>query len=390
MAILSECPICRRKQASKNKICINCNNNMDKSKRSKRVQYWIAYRLAGKQRREPVGFSITEARDKDAKRGIQKNENQIIDRKLTFNDLTKWYCDLETVKYLDSYSRIKLAMKNFNDVFGGKRVNSIKPIDIENYQLKREKEGRAPATIDMEVKIVQTAVTKAFDNDEIDGQAIKSFRRVKRKLRKGSNARRRILTVEEYLRLEANSPSHLKKMLKMAYNTGMRAGEIRTLQWSYIDKDKKFIRLPAKVVKESKSKTIPINHHVKAILDSIPRAIHHDFVFTYNGMPIKQKDGYKRSFRTACKNAEIPCGRKTPNGITFHDFRRTVKSNMLNAGVSKIHCDLILGHSLQGMDVNYIVPDDDALRIAMEKYTQWLDDKIAHVPASVDQTVDHE
>ena len=170
----------------------------------------------------------------------------------------------------------------------------------------------------------------------------------------------------------------------------MRAGEIRTLQWSYIDKDKKFIRLPAKAVKESKSKTIPINHHVKAILDSIPRAIHHDFVFTYNGMPIKQKDGYKRSFRTACKNAGIPCGRKTPNGITFHDLRRTAKTNMLNAGVSKIHCDLIFGHSLQGMDAHYIVPEDDALRKAMEKFTQWLDDKIAQVLASVDQIVDRE
>jgi len=212
---------------------------------------------------------------------------------------------------------------------------------------------------------------------------------VKRKLRKGSNARRRILTVEEYLRLEANPPIHLKTMLKIAYNTGMRAGEIRTLRWSYIDKEKTFIRLPAKAVKEPKSKMIPINHHVKAVLDCLPRAIHHDFVVTYKGKPIKQKDGYKRSFRTACKNAEIPCGRGTPNGVVFHDLRRSVKSNMLNAGVSKIHCDLILGHSLQGMDVHYIVPDDDSLRKAMEKYTQWLDEKIAQVLANVDQSVDH-
>jgi hypothetical protein len=126
----------------------------------------------------------------------------LIDSKITFNELSAWYCDLETVKHLDSYDRVKLAMKNFNAVFGNRRVNSIRPVDIENYQLKREQQGRASATIDLEVKIVQTAVTKSFDNDIISGQALKSFRKVKRKLKKGSNARKRILTVNEYHKIK--------------------------------------------------------------------------------------------------------------------------------------------------------------------------------------------
>lgn len=394
MAILAECPICRRKQANKNKVCLNCGNDMDKSKRSKKVRYWVSYRLpGGKQRREFVGTSIESARDADSKRRVQRRENRfldiLIDSKITFDELSAWYLDLEPVKALPSYDRIKLAMKNFNAVFGERRVNSMKAVDIENYQLKREQQGRAAATIDMEIKIVQTAVTKAFDNDILDGHSLKTFRKVKRKLKKGSNARKRILTVDEFLKLKASSPSHLKAMVEIAYNTGMRAGEIRTLQWSYIDKEREFIRLPAKAVKESKAKTIPINHHVKAVLDRLPRAIHHDFVVTYNRPPIKQKDGYKRSFRTACKKAGIPCGRRISNGITFHDIRRTAKTNMLSAGISKVHCDLILGHSLQGMDAHYVVPDDDTLKQAMERYTKWLDDKIAHVLASVDQSVDH-
>jgi integrase len=366
---------------------------MDKSKRSKKAGYWLSYRMPGGiQRREYVGTSIEAARDAESKRRVQRRENRFLDilndNKITFNELTTWYCGLETVKHLDSYARIKLAIKNFNAVFGNRRVNSIKPVDIENYQLKRLQQDRAPATIDMEVKIVQTAVTKAFDNDIISGQALKAFRKVKRKLKKGSNARKRVLAIEEYLKLKTVSPAHLKAMIEIAYNTGMRAGEIRTLRWSYIDKEKKFIRLPAKAVKESKAKTIPINHHVKSVLDRLPRALRHDFVITYKGKPIKQKDGYKRSFRTACKKAGITCGRKAPNGITFHDIRRTVKTNMLSAGVSKVHCDLILGHSLQGMDAHYIVPDDDTLRQAMERYTAWFDDRIAHALASVDQSVD--
>ena len=70
MAILSQCPICRRKQANRNKICINCGNDMDKSKRSKKVRFWINYVLpGGKQRREFVGYSIREARDADGHAG---------------------------------------------------------------------------------------------------------------------------------------------------------------------------------------------------------------------------------------------------------------------------------------------------------------------------------
>jgi integrase len=168
----------------------------------------------------------------------------------------------------------------------------------------------------------------------------------------------------------------------------MRLGELRELKWSYIDRKAGFIRLPADATKEKKSKKIPINRHVQEVLKNIPRAINHDFVFTYKGNPIRSKSGLNHSFKTACNQAGIPCGRKIPDGITFHDIRRTVKTNMLNAGVDKAHRDLILGHSLEGMDVHYIAPDEDTLTQAMEKYTRWLDDQIAHALASVDHPVD--
>jgi len=250
MAILAQCPVCRKKQPAPNKICM-CGHNLDKAKRSKKVKFWIDYRLpGGQQRRELIGTSIEEARDAEGKRRTQKRENRIfdilMDSKITFKELTSWYLNLESVKKLASYDRIRLAINNFNEVFGNKQTNSIKPVDIENYQIKREKDGRSAATIDMEVKLVQTAVSKAFDNDITNGQALRAFRRVKRKLKKGSNARKRTLTIGEYLKLRAASESHLRAMIEIAFNTGMRSGEVRTLRWSYIDKDRKFIRPPRK------------------------------------------------------------------------------------------------------------------------------------------------
>jgi len=72
MAVLAECPICHRKQSNKNKKC-KCGEDLDQAKRSKRVKYWIKYRLpGGKQRKEFVGKSIEDARAADGKRKRQK------------------------------------------------------------------------------------------------------------------------------------------------------------------------------------------------------------------------------------------------------------------------------------------------------------------------------
>ena len=166
-------------------------------------------------------------------------------------------------------------------------------------------------------------------------------------------------------------------MIIVAFNTGMRLGELRKLKWSYIDREAGVIRLPEDATKEKKAKIIPINHHVNKVLSEIPRALKHNFVFTHEGERIKSKNGIKRPFKTACKNAGISCGRKIPDGIIFHDIRRTVKTNMLNAGVDKVHRDMILGHSFQGMDVHYLVPDEEVLKQAMNKYTRWMDEQLA-------------
>jgi integrase len=248
MAILAECPMCQRKQSNKNKICAQCGNNMDKSKQSRKVRYWINYRLpAGKQRREPVGYSIKEAKAADGKRKVQKRENRIFDilpeNKISFQELTDWYLNLESVKILGSFRRITAALNNFNDVFGSTLTRDIKPEDLENYQVRRERQKASYATIDMEISIAGTIVNKAFDNDKVDGRVLKSFRSVKRKLKPGSNARSRIVDVFEYLKIVAVAPQHLKKIIIIAYNTGMRMGEILELKWPYFDRDKGFFTI---------------------------------------------------------------------------------------------------------------------------------------------------
>ncbi len=390
MAILAECPLCHRKQAAKNRLC-SCGEDLVKAKRLQKVRYWVNYRLPnGTQRREAVGYLIQEAQAAEGKRKAQKYENpgileKVPSERMTFAELTDWYLNLSPVKKLASYIRVKGALGNFNKAFGDRIISTIKPLDLENYQQKRIEEGKAPATIDMETTIAKTMVIKAFDNDLVDGRTVKAFRKVKRLLKKAANARRQVIGVAEYLRLTQAAPAHLRAILAMAYNTGMRLGELRGLRWPHIDREKEVIRLPSDLTKEARAKVIPMNHHVKKILADLPRALHHDFVFTYHYEPIRGGGGLKKSFEAACKKANILYGRDVAGGIIFHDLRRTVKTHMLSAGVDKVHRDIILGHSLQGMDTHYMAPSESDLHRAMAIYTEWLDARLKDVDHIVDQ-----
>lgn len=398
MAILAECPICHRKQATKNKVC-KCGENLDKAKKSKRVRYWITYRLpGGKQRKEAVASfedlnpcSIEDARIAESKRMVQKRERRILDMLpeavMTFEELAAWYLDLKQVKKLATYETVQWAIARFNKTFGNQVVGTLRPIDLEDFQDQLEEEGAAPATIDYIHIRVGTMVRKAWDNDMVDGRTVKAFRKVKNRLKAGSNARDRTLTLDEYQRLLKKAAAHLNPLIITAYHTGMRQGELLKLKWSYIDREKGFIRLPAEITKEAKPKSIPINHHVRAALDSLPRALHHESVFCYRGKPIGLK--IRNAFKGACERAGIAYGQKVENGVRFHDIRTTFKTNMLRAGIDKVLRDTILGHSLEGMDAYYLKPGDEDLKEAMDKFTAWIDTQIATVTQkSVSQTME--
>jgi len=187
MAILAQCPICSTKQSKKNKRC-KCGEDLDKAKRSKRVKFWIRYRIpGGKQRAESVGYSIEEAKNAESKRRVQKRENRFfeitVDPHLTFFDLTKWYLNLNSVKALSSYACYKSTIANFNGVFGDQQVNTIKPTDLEDYQKMRKEQGAAVATIDREVIVAGSMVRKAWGDDIVSDRPVKTFHKVKNLLK---------------------------------------------------------------------------------------------------------------------------------------------------------------------------------------------------------------
>ena len=57
------------------------------------------------------------------------------------------------------------------------------------------------------------------------------------------NERDRVLTPDEWNRLYGAAPDHLKPILVIAFQLGMRWGEIMSLNWNCVDIQRSFLRV---------------------------------------------------------------------------------------------------------------------------------------------------
>jgi integrase len=359
-------------------------------KRTNKAKYWITYRLpGGKQRREVFKdnpYSIEEARNFESKRRVQKRENRIFDvkpeTKMTFQELTDWYLNLEKIKSLSYCRTLKIDLKKFNSVFGNVIVSQIKPCDLENLQAKRKAEGKADATIDLEIGAARGMINKAFDNDLISGDTLRTFKKVKKMLKSNSNARDRILSPDEFNSLLAHLPHHAKAIFVTGCYTGMRLGEILPLTWGKVSLKDRTIKLEARDTKDKEKRDIPICDELYSMLSQIPRGIQDSHIFLYRGKPVKS---IKNALIRACRDAKIPYGRFVKDGLIYHDLRRTFNTYMRKAGVPESVIMNITGHSTRAMFDRYNTIDMDDKRQAVNVFQGFFRNASANVDQNVDQ-----
>jgi len=384
MAILAECPnpTCKKKQSIKRgEWACSCGEDLAKAKRSERIRYWVDYLMAnGKARREFVGYSIEEAKALNGEHTSKGKENRKPQGKMTFSELANWYLGLEKVKAKAYYPTLKVNLKSFNNVFGEMIVPKIKTVHLEDYQEKRHNQVYSDSYIDQEIGAARTMVYKAFDEDLVGGEVRKTFMKVKDRLKPGANARKRVLSLDEYGLLVPELPKHTSPMVQMGFWTGMRWGEIYPLRWDQVDLGARMIRLSAGDTKERMSKRVPISKTLLAVLAALPSRLRSEYVFLYRGKPIGRD--IRNALEPACKRAGIPYGRNRENGFTFHDLRHTFATMARKAKAPKNVTMEIMGHST-GNDMNrrYDTVDEEDL-------IETIDQIEGYVSASLDLRLD--
>jgi len=127
-------------------------------------------------------------------------------------------------------------------------------------------------------------------------------------------------------------------------------------------------------VKKAAARDIPINHHVRDVLERLPRGLPDAPLFRYRGKPMKEWP--RKSLENACKKAGILYGDDQMDGeqkgFCSRDIRPGVLSNMAAAEVGDRYMKYFAGHQQPDiMGKHYFEPINT--RPEMDKFTAWLD-----------------
>jgi integrase len=180
------------------------------------------------------------------------------------------------------------------------------------------------------------------------------------RLYKENGARDRALSEEEYQRLLDVAPLHLRRILLCAYETGMRAGEIRQLTWDKIDFKTGFIRLSAEDTKTNEKRAIPLSPILRETLEEIRKELREGkvapiggHVFTWGGRAMS--GGWKRAFHTACQKVEL-------EDFHFHDLRHTFVTRKVREGHDYKRIMAITGHKTFAVFQRYNNPTEEDVK----------------------------
>lgn len=179
------------------------------------------------------------------------------------------------------------------------------------------------------------------------------------------NVRDRVLSPEEFQRLLDAAPGVLKAILLMAYDTGMRRGEILNLRWRQVDLRKGLIRLQGADTKTQEGRLVPLNARLTNLLKdayhtSARAASGH--VFHRQGQSIKDVRG---AFARACRDAGL-------TDFRFHDLRHTAVTDMRRAGNDHLTVMKITGHRTLEVFQRYNSFDEDDLKQAALRHEQFI------------------
>jgi integrase len=228
---------------------------------------------------------------------------------------------------------------------------------------KHDKENRprprTPASVNRDLACLSKIFSMAFDNELIDSNRMRRVR-----LLKESPSRERFITAEEEKRLFAQLTGrgdHIRSVVTIALNTGMRRGEMLGLQWEHVNFFARTVFIAKS--KTGRTRTIPMNNIVfKEFMTLKQDAAPKEFVFS-NARTGVNIDSIKTGWRNACEAAGLV-------NLRFHDTRQTFATRLRANGVHEWDIRDLLGHTSVRMTSVYTHPTPANLCRAVNTLTQ--------------------
>ncbi|MCP4254559.1 MAG: site-specific integrase [Candidatus Scalindua sp.] len=249
----------------------------------------------------------------------------------------------------------KNSLKSLLPFFGDANLMSISPKMVSRYKMLRRRDDVKPATVNRELSMLSKAFNIAIKEWEwLNDNPVSKVSKEKER-----NKRDRWLTEDEERRLIENSSEWLSEIIIFSLNTGLRQGELISLEWSRVNVFRKTILISD--TKNGEQRTVPLNKNALDVVEkrSKVRNIKNDYVFlNRDGGKINPISlGY--SFRKSLEKTKI-------TDFKFHDLRHCFATRMAQRGIDIYKISKLLGHMDIKMTQRYAHHSPDSLRIGVE------------------------
>jgi integrase len=301
----------------------------------KRKDVWyVDYTREGKRIRQRVGENRKLAEAVLSKIKVSKVENRFLDvhnnPDIDLNRLSNSY-----IKYARINKRTWMEdsryVNNFLTYCKDNKIEKITTLTIEEYKEELYNKVRQSS-----INKALSVLRRMFNLGMLWGLC--NYNPVKgiRFYNENRFRRTRYLTKEELSLFVGQLPKHIKPVFLLALNTGLRRGELLSLEWKDIDFHTQII-----TVKETKNdiqRFIPMNKEVVKILKALPK--------DKQKVVSVGKSAIRYNFNRLKKKLNI-------QDFHFHDLRHTFASYLVMNGVDLRTVQELLGHKSFAMTQRY-------------------------------------
>jgi len=264
---------------------------------------------------------------------------------------------------------IKMLRAQFFPILGKCKLDEITPWNVEKWRSARLKAGAKPSSLNRYLNALKAALARAVDWNIIEGNPLAKVKPLKgdnqpavrflseteedrlraaldaregriRQERATANAWRSARGYKLLPDLAGGYVDHLKPLVLLSLNTGLRRGELLNLERGHVaDPDApSLITVSGKTAKTGQTRHVPLNSEAAEILTAWLKQSTGKLVFPLNGV--------KTSWKNLLKEAQITAFR-------WHDMRHHFASRLVMSGVDLNTVRELLGHSDLKMTLRY-------------------------------------
>lgn len=303
------------------------------------ARFYLDYRADGRRQREVVPWaSCVEDAVAALKERLVLGDN----KRMSFCGWAERY-KATHLPHLKKPKTEEQRLDNLKAWFTVDDLRKITPTMVDEFRAWRLRKKNTRATVNRYVALLKTMLNRAVDEGYLEANPCRKIKQYSERDREHM----RILTLDEEPRLMAELAPHIRPIVVIALNTGLRLGEIMRLKWSDVDMGKALLKIEN--TKSGKVRYVPTNERVLGILGGIPR----------KGRNIFQILNPKTGFYAALRRAGIA-------GVRFHDLRHTFASRLVLRGADIETIRSLLGHSSLSVTQKYVHSGRDDARQAVE------------------------